>query len=100
MNITGGSIVNESNRAANMTFLGVDRPAGTTGKVTVSSNADFIGVINAPTYNYTLSGSGNFYGSLIGNNMSLNGMSAVHYDEALSKTGGGYSVVSWFEDLR
>ncbi len=96
----GGSLVNKSNIAANMTILGVDPPKGGLNKFEVTGNGNFIGVVNAPNYDFTITGAGDYCGALIGNSMLINNEAQIHYDEALNKTSSAYSVASWYEDLR
>ena len=97
--MSGGSFINKSNIAANLTIDGVDPAAGTTKKMTVSGSGDFIGVINAPNFDFTISGQGEYSGSLIGHTINLSGGAGFHYDEALAKASTTYSVASWFEDM-
>ena len=98
-NITtsGSSYVNQSGLAANTSFVGV----GTGKTLTDSGNGNFIGTINAPGYDITISGNGAFVGALIGDTLTISGNGGFHYDQAL---GAGANLVanfaygSWFED--
>ena len=99
--VSGSSYNNQSGRAGNTSFVGV----GTNHKVTDSGSATFIGTINAPGYDITVSGTGQFSGALIGNTLTISGGAGLHYDEALGKgsgsaTVGNYAYSSWFEDTR
>ena len=95
--VSGNSYNNQSGYAAYASFVGVGSNHYT---VTDSGSATFIGTINAPGYDVTISGTGAYSGSVIGNTITLSGSGGFHYDEDLK---GGYSVAnftyaSWFED--
>jgi hypothetical protein len=99
--VSGDSYNNQSGRAGNVSFVGV----GTNHKVTDSGSATFIGTINAPGFDVTISGSGAFSGALIGNTLTISGGAGLHYDEALGKGSGSaaignFAYASWFEDTR
>jgi Tfp pilus assembly protein PilX len=94
----GGSYVNLSGTALYTTFIGVG-----TGTVSIGGNSNFIAALNAPGYDITVNGSGDFSGSLAGNSLSMVGSGNIHYDEALSANGNNslianYAFASWFED--
>ena len=101
--VSGGGFLNQTNIAANLQVFGVD-PASGTNKATVSGSANFIGVLNAPQFAITISGTGAFMGAAIGLNATISGSGGFHYDEALSRLGGSgtssYQVASWIEDIR
>ena len=99
--VSGSSYNNQSGLAGNANFVGV----GSGHKVTDSGSANFIGTINAPGYDFTVSGTGQFDGALIGKTLTISGGAGLHYDEALGKgvgnpTVGNYAYSSWFEDTR
>jgi hypothetical protein len=102
--VSGSSFNNQSNIAANNIIEVVNPPSGTTQKVTVSGGGTFIGAINAPGADFTLSGSASFSGALIGKTMNMSGGANLHYDEALGRAGGStaaqYKVGSWVEAVR
>jgi hypothetical protein len=96
--VSGSSYNNQTNVAANLTI----NAYGTNNKFTDSGSANFIGTVNAPGYDTTISGSGSFVGALISDTLTISGGASFHYDEALS-TGassavGNYAFASWFED--
>lgn len=98
-NITtsGNSYVNQSGRAANTSFVGV----GTGKTFTDSGSSSFIGTLNAPGYDITISGNGAFVGSALGNTITLSGNGGFHYDQALASANApaaNYAYASWFED--
>jgi hypothetical protein len=94
----GGSYTNQNGVAKYTTFNGIG-----TGSITVSGNSNFIGVVNAPSRDVTVTGSGDMSGSLAANTLNMTGSGNFHYDEALaalatSTTIANYSFASWFED--
>lgn len=95
--------MNQTNVAANLIMYGVNPLAGT-NKITISGSASLIGVLNAPAYDLTISGSGMFIGAAITNTANISGSGGLHYDQALTSLGGNgastYTVASWVEDLR
>ena len=100
--LAGSSFENLTNAAASCVIYGVTPPTGSSARsVTVSGAGIFIGVINAPSANFNISGLANFTGALIGNSMDISGGASIHFDEALNKnpTGSAYVVASWFDDI-
>lgn len=58
------------------------------------------GIVHAPNSNVTFSTGGNFYGAILGNNVTVSGGSQLHYDESLSSsaaTSGAATLVAWHE---
>jgi hypothetical protein len=101
INLSGSSYLNQSGLAQNVTINGV----GTGHKITISGSALFVGVLDAPGFDVTVSGSGGVSGALIGNSLNISGGASFHYDEALNTNGsssaiGNYAFASWFEDTR
>jgi hypothetical protein len=90
--ISGGGIVNGTGVPANFVYYGL--PSNTT--LNYNGTADFVGTINAPQANFSLSGSGSVYGAIICNSLTSSGTSNIHYDHAL--VGNGlFLVTSWKE---
>jgi len=99
--LSGNSYLNQAGLAQNVVINGV----GTGHKITDSGTAAFVGVINAPGFDATISGGGSYNGALIANSLNISGGSSLHYDEALNTNGtstaiGNYAFASWFEDTR
>ncbi len=90
--VSGSGIANGTGLAANLTLLGLN---GCT-TCTYSGSSAFVGVIDTPMANVTVSGSAGFYGAIIGNTVTISGGAGVHSDEALSGN-GRYVVDSWNE---
>ncbi len=93
-----------------MQFYGVSRPAVNgveppKGIMKIAGNGGFTGSVYAPDYDISMVGGGSsdsIFGAFLGNTVSMTGVQAVHYDEALADGGliGDYRIVSWFEDVR
>jgi hypothetical protein len=97
----GGSYINNQSGSATAlytTFIGVGA-----GTASIGGNANFIAVLDAPGYDVTVKGTGDFSGSIAANSLSMVGSGSIHYDEALAANGSNssianYSIASWFED--
>jgi hypothetical protein len=111
--VSGNSFYNQSGLAKNMTLIGVvpidpvtQLPVGGQyNKFNVSGTGAFIGTVDAPGYDFYITGTADYSGAFIGNTMKISGGASVHYDEALntndaSSTVGNYAFASWFEDTR
>ncbi len=103
--VSGSAWDNQSGIASYLEIDGIT-PTGWDGTkssntYTVSGGADFIGVVNAPSYAFTLSGSGDLSGASIFYSANISGAAGFHYDEALA--GGNaapsqnFTVASWIE---
>lgn len=100
---SGKSFANQSNVAANFTIYGVTPADGSARDWKVTGQADFTAAIYGPSFNIKLGGNGAFTGAFIGKTLDIGGSNAaIHYDEALARSGGGslYEVASWAEDVR
>jgi len=96
--INGSALINGSGLAENLQIIGV----GSNQTFKLDGGGTFIGTVNAPGWDITLSGSGDFSGAFIGKTMTMTGGARVHYDVALQDIypGGAsnYSYASWFEE--
>ena len=106
--VTGNGVAN-SGSPLNFQLYGCDRPTlpdgspASFGTMKITGNGGFSGAVYAPNYNVEIKGGGtadNIYGAFVGNIVRLNGVQAVHYDEALADGGliSDFKIVSWFED--
>ena len=102
INFSGGAVVNGNNLASTLTINGTGDNIGDAQNAIMSGSQAFYGVINAPSYNFDVSGSAVYSGAFIGNSINLSGGASIHYDEALKSNGasaiGNYAFASWFED--
>lgn len=106
----GQGVANQSGKTTRLQLYGVSRPPvnGVTpakGTIKIAGNGGFTGALYAPDYDISMVGGGNsdsIFGAFVGNTVSMSGVQAVHYDEALADGGliGDYRIVSWFEDIR
>ena len=95
--VSGSSYNNQNGTASTDSFVGIGNH-----KFTDSGSATFTGTINAPGYDGTISGGGDFTGAFAGDTLTISGSGSFHYDESLSGGGspaiGNYAFASWFED--
>jgi hypothetical protein len=98
-----GGIVNKNGDAASLEVFGVT-PASGSKTVSFSGSAIFIGVINAPDFDFSFGGTADLYGAIIGRSAIFKGNPGLHYDENLANLGGNgstnYQFASWVEDIR
>ena len=96
--VSGDNYMNGNGTAGTDSFVGIG-----SHKFTDSGSATFTGTVNAPGYDGTISGSGDYTGAFAGNTLTISGSANFHYDESLSGGGsnptvGNYAFASWFED--
>ena len=95
----GNGVINQTGNATNFCYYGL--PSNTS--LSLSGNGTFLGVIYAPSANFTVNGGGSgsqdFIGDSVTMTVTLNGHFKFHYDEALVGFGGGvkFVVTSWNE---
>ncbi|MCK4905295.1 hypothetical protein KAS42_03525 [bacterium] len=102
-----GDFYQESNTAVNnvtkdptkLTIYGT----ATADDVIWYSNSEFYGAIYAPNADILINSNAEIYGSIIGNTVTLDSNTRIHYDEALATTtgwgpGSHYVVISWEEE--
>lgn len=92
VSIGGGGVLNGPGFAMNFSIVGLN----TCTSISYTGNAQFIGTINAPQADFSIKGTTDVYGAIIANSASMNGNTALHYDESLSFR-DGYTVNSWQE---
>ncbi len=102
VSIAGGGIANSNDPAAFQ--LWSTRPSGATGtqSISVSGNGQLSAIVYAPNADVTMNGggsSGNVYGAVVADTISVTGGSDFHYDEALSamSSGNPFGVSLWSE---
>jgi hypothetical protein len=92
LTIGGGGVYNVAGYAARFSIVGLP----TCTSISYSGGAQFIGTINAPQADFNLKGNSDAYGAIIANSATMNGNTAIHYDEALAFP-YAYIVNSWQE---
>jgi hypothetical protein len=97
--LSGNGVINPTGYAQNFICWCTDSVTD----VSLNGNGEFTGVLVAPNGNVRLNGGGkaseDFIGSLLANNITLNGKFNFHYDEALrSYNGAGrFTIQEWNE---
>lgn len=90
--VSGGGVVNGTGLASDFSLVGTS----TSGTITYSGSAAFIGTVNAPQADVTISGSGTATGAIIGKTATLSGGASLLYDDALGAS-SGLVATSWKE---
>ncbi|MFL6584152.1 MAG: hypothetical protein ACJ8KU_06510 [Chthoniobacterales bacterium] len=105
-NVAGNGVVNTNNQPGDLLFYGVNPTDPTTPRTfALGGNSLLSAAVYAPAYDVQINNGGtrgSVYGSFVGKTVKMNGVTDLHYDEALG-TGGtinNYKIVSWFEDTR
>lgn len=89
----GGGIINASQLASQCTIYGMTNCTS----FTYSGGAAFTGTVYAPDADLTLKGGVDAFGSFSASTITISGVSAVHYDEALAHASQNYVAISWNE---
>lgn len=93
-------LANSGNPANFQLFYNPSNPStteaakGSSALINIGGNGEFRGVIYAPNADVDVSGSSNYYGSIVGNDVQMTGGGsggAVHYDQALMNT----TILQW-----
>jgi hypothetical protein len=105
VDIAGNGLVNTNNQPGNLLLYGVQPTSGTTPYVRLGGNGAITAAVYAPGHDVEIKGggtNGHVFGSVVGKTVTMNGVTNLHYDEALSSDGliNNYQIVSWFEDNR
>lgn len=99
--VTIKGLANTGNPANFQVFYNPSNPSTTESVkgsplISIGGNGDFRGVIYAPNADIDVSGSSNYYGSIVGNDVTLSGGGSgggIHYDMALMST----NILEWNE---
>jgi len=86
-------------------LFGIQPSGDQTPHVSLGGNSQIMTALYAPNHDVTINGggsNGHFYGSIVGKTVGMNGVTNLHYDEAMGDGGliDNYRIVSWFEDNR
>jgi len=105
ISIAGNGVVNKNNQPGDLLFYGITPPTGTSRSIQISGNSQLSAAVYAPSANVEINNGGtrgSVYGSFVGKTVKMNGVTDLHYDEALGAGGtiNNYKIVSWFEDTR
>lgn len=104
--VAGNGVVNKNNRPGNMLFYGIT-PANTSlpKSFELGGTSLLSAAVYAPAYDVQINNGGtrgSVFGSFVGKTVRMNGVTDLHYDEALGAGGviNNYKIVSWVEDTR
>lgn len=105
VNIQGNGMVNSNNQPGDLQMFGIQPPGSSTQTVVLGGNGQLTASVYAPGADISVNGGGghgHIYGSFVGKTVLMNGVTNLHYDEALAASGPihNYKIVSWFEDTR
>lgn len=105
IDIKGNGIVNPRNQPGDMLLYGVQPAPNQNYSAVLGGNGTITAALYAPGHAVEVKGggtNGHVFGSVVGKTVFMNGVTNLHYDEALSEGGliNNYQIVSWFEDNR
>lgn len=105
VDVAGNGILNSNNQPSDLQLFGIQPPTNTTKHVNLGGNGQIVAAVYAPNHNVTINGggtNGHVFGSVVGNTVTMTGVTNLHYDEKLGTVGviNSYKIVSWFEDNR
>jgi hypothetical protein len=81
LDTAGGYVINTTEIPENLQFLMVGGPGST---AIVTSAVDFYATVYAPQTSVELRGSADFYGVVVGKDLTVTGTGDIHYDEGLN----------------
>jgi hypothetical protein len=95
--LNGGTTAATANQPKSFQIFGTRTSTGQTVKI--AGNGVLSGVVYAPNADVTINGNGDVMGSVVGNNITLTGNAAFHYDESLADLDGGspFRISNWQE---
>ena len=103
--VAGNGVVNSNQHPGDLLFYGINPSDNSSRTFQLGGNSLLSAAVYAPAFDVQINNGGtrgSVYGSFVGKTVTMNGVTDLHYDEALSTGGslGGYKIVSWFEDNR
>lgn len=105
VSVAGNGIINSNNQPGDMLMYGITPPTGSSRSIAIGGNSQLSAAVYAPDFDVQVNNGGtrgSVYGSFVGKTVKMNGVTDLHYDEALGAGGlvNNYKIVSWFEDTR
>jgi len=105
VDIAGNGILNKNKQPGDLQLYGVQPDTGQNPYVNLGGNGEITAAVYAPGHDVTVNGGGtdgHVFGSVVGETVTMTGVTSLHYDEALGSGGliNNYAIVSWFEDTR
>jgi cytoskeletal protein CcmA (bactofilin family) len=103
--IAGNGIINRNGQPGNLLIYGITPADGSPRSMEIGGNTNLSAAVYAPGYDVQINNGGtrgSVYGSFVGKTVKMNGVTDLHYDEALGAGGAisNYKIASWFEDAR
>lgn len=101
MALGGNGVANANSNATTCLIYGTNTGSGQT--ISMNGNTTTVAAINAPNADFSITGNGELWGSVVARNISLNGNAAFRYDEALlnfsntTGTGNPWGIAKWRE---
>lgn len=98
LDLTGQGVLNDEQNPEAFQVWGT-AASGAGQSIKVAGNGDFAGVLYAPNADLEIKGNGNVSGAAVGENITLTGNAAFHYDLNLKNldSDGSYSISRWRE---
>lgn len=98
VSLTGQGVFNDEENPEAFQLWGT-APSGTSQTIKVAGNGDFAGIIYAPNSDLEIKGNGNISGAAVGEDITLTGNAAFHYDLNLKNfdSDGSFGIKRWRE---
>jgi hypothetical protein len=103
--IAGNGIMNRNNQPGDLQIYGISPLDNSPRIMEIGGNTHLSAAVYAPGFDVQINNGGtrgSVYGSFVGKTVKMNGVTDLHYDEALGSGGmiSNYKIASWFEDAR
>ena len=98
LDLTGQGVMNQPMNPEGFQVWGT-AATGSSQSIKVAGNGDFAGIVYAPNADVEIKGNGNVSGAAVGEDITLTGNAAFHYDVNLKnrQDGGAMSIGRWRE---
>lgn len=103
--IAGNGVVNSNNQPGDLLLYGITPADNSARSMQIGGNSLLSAAVYAPAFDVQINNGGtrgSVFGSFVGKTVKMNGVTDLHYDEALGDGGAinSYKIASWFEDTR
>ncbi len=104
--IAGNGVINLNGKPGDLLLYGINPTDPSTLRTfAIGGTSLLAAAVYAPAFDVQINNGGtrgSVFGSFVGKTVKLNGVTDLHYDEALGSGGtiNNYKIVSWFEDTR
>jgi hypothetical protein len=98
LDLTGQGVLNDEQNPEGFQVWGTASSA-VGQSIKVAGNGDFAGILYAPNADVQMHGNGNISGAVVGDNITMSGNAAFHYDVNLKNLDddGSFSISRWRE---